>query len=251
MFRKFIKPFFRKFGFDVLKYECTLEWRRRVLFSHYNFGLVFDVGANIGQYAERMRKWGYRGRIVSFEPLSSAYKILAERAKDDPLWETRNIALGNYDGKVEINISENSCSSSILDILPTHVQSAPLSICSGREEVIIRRIDSIFDDYYYPGEKFYLKVDTQGYEKHVIEGAERVLDILIGIEMEASLVPLYKGEPLLAEMIGFMSDKGYTLMSLEPGFYNRQTGQLLQVDCRFFRQQVDGAGPARACLSLN
>lgn len=236
MFKKLIKSLVRKTGFDIVKYKYTSDWRRRLLFTYYNFNLIFDVGANTGQYASQMRKWDYKGRIVSFEPLSSAYNILAEHAKEDPLWETQNIALGNHNGNIEINISENSFSSSILDILPKHVQSFPESHYISKEEVAIRRIDSVLDNYYRPGDKLYLKMDTQGYEKHVIEGAEKVLDTFSGIEMEVSLVPLYEGEMLLAEMISFMSGKGYTLMSLEPGLFNKQTGQLLQVDCRFFRE---------------
>jgi len=235
MFRKFIKSLLHRFGFDVVRYQHTLEWRQRALFSHYNFDLILDVGANAGQYAKQMRKLGYKGRIVSFEPLSSVYKELVYNARRDPLWETRNIALGNYDGKVEINIAKNSVSSSILDILPCHIQADPESIYVGKEEITIKRIDSILDDYYHPGEKAYLKIDAQGYEKQIIEGAEAYWDRLIGIEMEVSLVSLYEDETLIAEMIGFMSDKGYTPMSFEPGFYNQETGQLLQVDCSFFR----------------
>ena len=197
-----------------------------------------------------MRGWGYKGRIVSFEPLSSAYKVLVKRAKGDPLWETRNIALGNHDGKIEMNISGNSVSSSILDMLPMHVQSVPQSAYIDKEEVIIRKIDSILDDYYRPGEKLYLKIDTQGYEKNVIEGAEKALDIISGIEMEVSLVPLYKGEILLAEMISFMSGKGYTLISVKPGFFNRQTGRLFQVDCSFFRESLDATGAVVADFKL-
>ena len=62
------------------------------------------------------------------------------------------------------------------------------------------------------------------------------LNKLKGIQMEVSLVSLYEGETLLTEMIGLMSDKGYLLMDIEPGFYNPHTGQLLQVDCIFFRK---------------
>ncbi len=169
MFRKFIKSLLHSFGFDVVRYQRTLEWRRRLLFSQYDFDLIFDVGANAGQYAARIRHFGYRGRIISFEPLSSAYKDLAKRAKKDPLWETQNIALGNYDGKTKINISKNSFSSSILEMLPNHVESAPESVYISKEEVVVKRIDSILDDYYRPGEKLYLKIDSEIFGLEQIE----------------------------------------------------------------------------------
>lgn len=47
-------------------------------------------------------------------------------------------------------------------------------------------------------------------------------------------MPLYKGEMLYSEMITLLSQKGYTLMSLEPGYYDPSMGQLLQVDGIFF-----------------
>lgn len=233
MFRKFIKSLLHRLGFDVVRYQHTLEWRQRLLFSHYNVDLIFDVGANTGQYAAHIRQFGYRGRIISFEPLSSAYKELVENARRDPLWETQNIAMGNYDGKTKINISKNSVSSSILEMLPSHIESAPESIYVGKEEIVVRRIDSIIDDYCHAGEKVYLKIDAQGYGKHIIYGAKGCLGRLNCIEIEASLVPLYEGETLLAGMISFMSDKGYTLISLDPDFYDQGTGQLLQVNCIF------------------
>ena len=81
-----------------------------------------------------------------------------------------------------------------------------------------------------------MRIDTQACKKHVIEEAAAALDVFIGIEMEISLVPLYKDEPFLVEIISLISDKGYTLMSLEPGHYNPRTAQLFQVDCIFFRE---------------
>jgi FkbM family methyltransferase len=236
MLRKTIKKLIRMAGFEVSRYKHTPQARSLRLFSHYNINLVFDVGANDGQYAKRLRQAGYKGRIVSFEPLSSVYKNLANSAKRDSLWQTCNIALADFDGTNEINISRNLYSSSFLPIGQTHVQCAPESVYVGKEQVIVRRIDSVIGDYYLPGETLFLKIDSQGYEKKIIEGANLSLNKLKGIQMEVSLVLLYDGETLLTEMIGLMSDKGYVLMDIEPGFYNPHTGQLLQVDCIFFRK---------------
>ena len=201
----------------------------------HKIGLVFDVGANIGQYSKYLRESGYNGRIVSFEPLTSAFGILSGIAKRDLKWETANIAIGNYDGKATINISSNSYSSSILEMLPSHLQSAPESKYIDTEEISIVKFDSILDEYWHGVENIYLKIDTQGYEKYVIDGAESSLKNIIGVQMEVSLIPLYKDELLLPDMLSFMYRKGYILMSIEPGFMDPTTGQLLQVDCIFFK----------------
>jgi hypothetical protein len=58
---------------------------------------------------------------------------------------------------------------------------------------------------------------------------------VIGVQVEMSIVPLYEGEPLMHQMIPFIANRGFTLMSLEPGASDQRTGQLLQADGLFFR----------------
>lgn len=217
--------------------------RRMQLLTHYGIDLVFDVGASTGQYATEMRDFGYRGRIVSFEPLTSAYAELQRNARYDSLWEAVNIALADRDGEMEINVSANSHSSSIRQMLPEHVRSAPESVFIGKEVIVCRCLDSIIHKYYRVAERLYLKVDTQGYEQNVIQGATESLEQIVGMQLELSLVALYEGGRLLGEMVSWLSRMGYTLMALEPGFSNPTTGQLLQVDGIFWRT---GQGSERA-----
>ena len=237
MVRRSIKKLLHKLGFDVMRYNPLYHpiARRMKLIHYYKIDVIFDVGANTGQYAKQMRELGYQGRIVSFEPLASAYTELVKHTNDDPHWDAVNIALGDYDGEAEINVSANSSSSSILDMLPAHARIVPESGYIGKEKITVRKIDSIINEHRSLTENLYLKIDTQGYERRIIEGAEASLEKIIGVQMEVSLTPLYEGEILLPEMINFMSDKGYELMSIEPVFNDPSTGQLLQVDCIFFR----------------
>lgn len=239
MIRERIRGLLRKGGFDIVSFNPATHplARRMFLLKTHQINIVFDVGANTGQYASKLRELGYVGRIVSFEPLSTAYKDLVKRASSDPLWQAENIALGNVDGSELINIAENSQSSSMLEMLPTHLGLAPNCRYIGTESVTVRRLDSIINNHLKPYDRLYLKIDAQGYEKTIIEGAEKSFDRIIGIQVETSLIELYKGEMLLADMIKFMSEKNYMLMSLEPGFIDRRSGQLLQLDCVFFRAQ--------------
>lgn len=201
-------------------------------------GLVLDVGANVGQFAKELRVLGYKGRIISFEPLSSAYNILQKESGKDKKWQIVNIGLGDEDHTARINISGNSYSSSLLDMKPAHLAAEPASKYIGTEEITVRKLDNIFDDYCRDGEEVFLKLDTQGYEKHVIEGALTSLDRISCIQLEMSLVPLYETEMLMIEMIGWMKKKGYFLWALETEFAHPETGQLLQVAGIFVRNGV-------------
>jgi FkbM family methyltransferase len=205
--------------------------------NSFQINLIFDVGANEGQFAKQMRTSGYDKRIVSFEPLSAAFVGLLEHTKTDPLWEAANCALGDYNGKAEINISANSWSSSLLDMLQTHEDVAPDSKYIGKETINITTIDSIIENYRRPKDRLFLKIDTQGFGQKVLDGAEQSLEQILGIQMEMSLVPLYKDEPLLGDIIVYLYRKGYTLMSIEPEYFDSSTGQQMQINGLFFRNK--------------
>ncbi len=72
--------------------------------DHLRIETVVDVGANVGQYSDGLRASGYRGRIVSFEPLADAYARLARRCAFDPGWTASREALGAEPGELELNV---------------------------------------------------------------------------------------------------------------------------------------------------
>jgi hypothetical protein len=99
----------------------------------------------------------------------------------------------------------------------------------------VRKLDTIFPDYYQEGDHILLKLNTQGFEKEVLAGAARSLDKVTGFQLEMSLIMMYEGEMLYSDMISFLKEKGFHLFSLENGFSDPKTGQLLQIDGIFFR----------------
>jgi FkbM family methyltransferase len=233
----------RRMGLELQPYikgipvQPREEDHRRVrLLASRGVNLVLDVGGNIGQYALRTRSAGYRGRIVSFEPLRSAYAELSARTATDPEWDCRRQALGSSPGEAEIHVSQNSYSSSLLEIEDRHLESAPESAYVGSESVSVVGLDEIWDDVVRPGERPYLKLDVQGFELEVLRGAERSLSKVIGVESELSLVPLYEGAPLHREVIDHLEAAGFRLAGLEPEFFDPETAELLQVQGIFVRE---------------
>jgi len=192
--------------------------------------LVLDVGANTGQYARSLRRDGYRGRIVSFEPLPDAFSRLATAAGRDQAWDCHQVALGPADSRAVLNVAGNSVSSSLLPMLHRHLQAAPSSRYRGSVEVEVRALDSLAERLRLRSHRTHLKLDVQGYESSVLEGARRALELVELLELELSVVPLYEGQALFREMIDLLEERGFRLASLEPGFTDPRTGHLLQFD---------------------
>lgn len=235
--KRIIKSVINNNGYDIVRFQpgsSFLAGRKKLMCS-YGVNIVLDVGANSGQYARELRNTGYKERIISFEPLSSAYAQLVDNRKSDASWEVFNLALGDSDGKAVINIAGNSYSSSILEMLPAHLKSAPASGYVGQEQVKIAKLDSIFGSLHLEGKSIYLKIDTQGFEESVLRGAENSLQFINTIQLEMSLLPLYHGELLFPAMYALLCGKGYQMVSVEPGFSDPQTGRLLQIDGIFHR----------------
>lgn len=235
-----IKKIFQKCGILIRKYNpsSSEELRRIKLLEYYNIDLVFDIGANTGQYATGIIDAGYKGKIVSFEPLSLAYNKLKKINKNQANWIIApRGAIGARIEEIEINISENSVSSTLLNMLEAHFEGAPESKIVGKEKVQVSAIDDIYGDYIGTCKNIFIKIDVQGYEQEVLKGAQKLIDQTKGIEIEISLVPLYENQKLLLpEMLEYMNEKGFHLTSIVPAFTNQTNGKVLQCNAIFFRK---------------
>jgi FkbM family methyltransferase len=212
--------------------------RRMKLLRDHQVSLVLDVGANTGQYTRALRRAGYRGRVVSFEPVMSAYVRLARNARRSSKWTALRMALGDRNHDAPIHVSGDSRASSLLQMLPAHLRVARYFETQGQERVPVRTLDSVLDGLSAEGDRTFLKIDAQGYELKVLKGARRALKRIQGLQLEMSLVPLYRGETLLPKMVALLNELGFSLMSLEYGFCDPRTGRMLQVDGIFFRERL-------------
>ncbi len=202
----------------------------------HNIDLVFDIGANEGQFSSAIRDFGYSGQILSFEPLSNAYSRLLSKSERDSLWNVyERCAIGDKDGEVAINVSNYSVSSSILPISQLHLNAEPRSRTIGTEKVNLFRIDSIASPYLKSSRNPFLKIDTQGFEWQVLEGCENSLSSFRGILCELSLVPLYEGQYLWKDLLKRIENHGFTVWAIQPGFTDPVDGRTLQINVIFFK----------------
>jgi FkbM family methyltransferase len=223
-----IRRTFRRFGIDVLHAKPEIT----DLLEANAIDTVFDVGANVGQYARLLRSWGYAGRVISFEPMSTPYRVLKAHARRDPAWETLNIGLGNADTQATINVSAASVFSSLLPSTEDLHAFDSMSRTVRTEQVTIRRLDSVLCEVRGSGRNLCLKVDTQGYERMVIEGAGDQLCEFRCIQLELSTKPLYRGEASFAEMVSLLADRGFRIAMVKPFIFD-DSRRMLQSDVLF------------------
>jgi FkbM family methyltransferase len=220
-------------GYEVRQYTPlrSLAAAREELLGKVH--VVLDVGANAGQYGEMLRELGFAGRLVSLEPVAEAYAELERRAAADDAWEAVRVAASDVDGEITLYVTEDSRSSSVL---PRNERFADKAGWSPKESrrVTARRLDGLVAELLRPQERAYLKLDIQGYERHVLDGAGDALARFEALELELSVTPLYEGQPSLAEMLPLLEQRGFKPVSIEPILLD-DDGLLMELDGLFAR----------------
>jgi FkbM family methyltransferase len=179
---------------------------------------VFDVGANDGGYHQFIRnEVGFKGQIVSFEPVTSLATHCRAVGLGDPSWEVYGVALGDRDGESEINVMENSQFSSFLQP-STNLTAAFAAANTPRatERVQVKRLDSIMPDLkrQFDFRTPYLKVDIQGFDLAVFAGAGELLQDFVALQTELSLRPIYQGMPAWQDVLSVLEAKGFAVSNM-------------------------------------
>jgi FkbM family methyltransferase len=236
------RSIFLKVGIAARKANLnTLDaLRMATLLAENKVETVLDVGANKGQFGSELVDNDYRGQVVSFEPLPDAHEKLVAaankaRAKGKNWIVAPPVAVGAVAKETQFHIAENSISSSLLQMQDLHLDAAPNSRFVRDITVNVRPLHELVDALGIHSNRLFLKIDTQGTEPDVIEGAMPIMDRIVGIKTELSLVELYGGQNLYHKIDALIRDLGFTLWDVVPVFRNLTTGRLLQFDGIYFR----------------
>ena len=175
--------------------------------------IVLDVGANDGGYGRELRDSGYTGRILSFEPNPSAFKRLSVNIAKDSLWSAVPYGVGQDPGTLELNVSKADVLSSFKALNDFGQKSEYAKVVDTVEAKVVRLDDYLTEHPELLGRP-YLKIDTQGFEREVIEGLGNMLHEMVAIQVETSLVNSYVGETDWLESMLYMRDAGYEVATM-------------------------------------
>ncbi|SKA37901.1 methyltransferase, FkbM family [Enhydrobacter aerosaccus] len=228
----------RSFGYDIVPLremkERDFALHLGALLEQLKIDCVLDVGANVGQYHDFLRnKVLYEGPIVSFEPVSRHVALLRERAQADDDWHVEGYALGAKDGNLPINVMVSDQFSSFLQPDNSRVRDYDgLNVPQHVENVTVRTLDVVMPvlQERLGFERPYLKLDTQGFDIEVLQGAGDSLPLVRALQTEASVIGIYKGMPGYMDTIRYLNERGFDITGLYP--VSRDSAlRLVEFDC--------------------
>ena len=230
-----LRTFLRSIGLELTRYRGTLTDHRQRLLQRMHVCTLYDVGANVGQYAFAVRHGGFRGTIHSVEPNPAAAARLQQRAAADSRWHVHECAIGAKPCTTMLNISANSVSSSLLGMEARHFESYPESAYVKQTPVNLRTLSDLVEDTSAETDMLAVKLDVQGLEGEVLLGAESILSKVVLLEIEVSLAPLYIGQSSAWQLLQLANDAGFRIVDLDRVCWDHRNGDLLQANILFKR----------------
>lgn len=218
--------------YDFTRKAYKLLFNRHLinLLRAHRIDTVLDVGANRGQFGSLLRKLGFKGMILSFEPLTDAFNLLEKRSKQDANWHIYNLALGDTQDSLALNVLHGRGLSSFLE--PNAYCRDFLQNKSSIDESLSVRaqtLDAIFADLPCgDASRIHLKMDTQGYDLKVFAGARETLKAVQTLQAELSIHALYEGMPNYLTALTVYAEAGFSPSGWFPIL--RDKGALIECD---------------------
>lgn len=193
---------------------------------------VLDVGAHEGGFGKEIRAGGFLGQIFSFEPNPAVLPRLKGLAGADGRWTITEIALSDSVGRVPFHVSGNEVSSSILVMTDLHLESAPKSAVVSTIEVATSPLDDLVEGLgLLPTDRVLFKIDVQGAERQVLDGAVGFLadPRCIALDLEMSFGGVYEDQADYLDLLVWLRELGFEVWDILPGICGPQD-ELLQAD---------------------
>jgi len=173
---------------------------------------VFDVGANVGQSAQQVRKIFPGAVIHSFEPSPEIFGKLSANCSGLEGLHAWNCAVGSENGRMPLLENVESDMTSFLE--PSRFGWGKVHKTTTVEVVTLDAFTSRNDVGYI----HILKSDTQGFEIEVLKGAKRLMKEgrIALIYLEVIFSDMYKGIPPFDDLYKLLRENGFLLV----GFYS-------------------------------
>lgn len=235
-------------GIDITRWPHrpeagVIDWALAEVIRSRDINCVIDVGGNRGQSAQRLRKLGYTGRIVSFEPSPTVLPDIGAAADKDPDWTVRPVGLSSQPGQAQLRLHKWAELDSLLDSLPGVVDQIPLMEETGTATITLSTLADEFPGIVagIPKPRVLLKCDTQGHDADVLRGAGPAgLDpSVVAVLVELAAQPIYSGQAPMINVMDLIMSDGFTPVAFEPFFESSDGLRMVEFDGLFMRPADD------------
>lgn len=216
-------------GFSLLPHSLLRHLKRQQPIT------LVDIGAHEGLFTKSINDWCGISKAILVEPIPEKAQVL-NRLFTSPQYQIYVCALSSKNGVEKFRINEGfNATSSLLKIKRGISELSKLNLGKERQiEIQTKTLDDILSSSSLNFIDL-LKIDVQGAEHLVFEGAKKALNIVSMIWIEVSFKPLYDGSSTFENIYNYLSQTGYILAELEPGFRG-PNGELLQADALFIKK---------------
>jgi FkbM family methyltransferase len=196
-------PYFEKYSYLFKKYYAVLANKRRISYLGKPFSYdnrlspallqtypseieelarqmklkeivtVFDVGANVGQFAWTLKSYFPHLNVYSFEPNPTIFPLLEKNAKSLSGWRACNFGIGPERTTIPFYFVQGKSGqgsvfkkNSMLNLQPNSVES--LSIAVQPLDAETQRVEKL------PAQVDLLKIDVEGFELEALKGLKQV-----------------------------------------------------------------------------
>lgn len=213
MIKTILQKIVNSFGYKISKNKKNkfknfdLILKKILNFNNVN---IIDIGANKGQTIERFKKIFNKPKIYAFEPTNNLTKLLEKKYANDQNVKIFNQAVGNKHGKTIFYNYLNNELNSIYKIKDSHHKKFKTTQC---------KITTV--DHFCLKHKLkkidILKIDTQGNEKKILEGAKKSLKngVFKVIELEIILGEYYNVNNSFSDIEQNLGINNYRLLAVD------------------------------------
>ncbi len=240
------KKLARLFGYELIRRDRhpTFEAHLELTLARLKIDFVIDVGANEGQYGSLLRRAGFEGEIVSFEPNPPVFELLLNKTQSDSKWTAFNFALGAEPGTSTLHLTEHTQLTSFYR--PNEYAHAMLGErynVTNEQEVEVRTLDSHFSDEANALERrrTLLKLDTQGFDLEVCRGGSQTIARVLALQSELAFRKTYDEMPTYLNALEVFSGLGFELTGLYPLGRDKSDCTIVDADCLFVRTSATGS----------
>lgn len=241
MLRGFAKRAARGLGLEVSRVDTSvsLDLLLPRLMSDFDVTCMADVGANDGRSTAMLRKEGFRGEIVSFEPEPVAFEALSGKAASDPHWQVHRKAIGREDDEKSLILPSGATLGSFLPPNEDAVHewefvSEPVASV----KVPVRRLDSLLPEL-VPSDaldRIFLKMDIQGWDLEAFAGSAGLVDRIVMLQTNLSFKEIYEGQPSYRQQLDVFEADGFEPAGFFPWPVRDHNWGLIDVRTVFVRR---------------